>query len=541
WNTRTGENTKTLLGHTARINNLSFGPKGRKLLSVGRDRTVRLWNVKTGRQERAFSGHANSINEAVFSPDGKMVASASTDHTVRLWDAQTGRKLKRLTGHNGAVFGVGFSPDGRTLASVGFDKTLRLWDIETGAQREQHAFPARTYKVGFHPSGRWIAVATASSTFFLWDVANKRIAREYRGHSDEINDFGFSVDGKLVATVSDDTTSRLWHVETAKPVWRAPLLLSDPPRLYSHRGWRTIGASRPVAQAATAKWQLAVQKAARYAEMTPGGKMLCLQTYDDQLEIWSVDKDVLLRQEPFPGLLAMRAIKGGCLVRARAKDRGQVSVVEPTGQPKVLPIEGEPTAIGASDAHLFVAAGRQLVVFDRAGATKTHLITNLGITEIVRLDAWRLAVGYANGNIELLIVEMEQGTAEIAGALNEMFEQTPSSGVTRLLVGPNGTLVAGFANGVIGMWSWSNGKHLAEGRMHGPIEHLLIEKQKLFAASALGQSIAWDLRLLYVERCALLREVWAGVPVVWRDGRAVVEALPKDHPCAHDAPRQNSR
>jgi hypothetical protein len=95
------------------------------------------------------------------------------------------------------------------------------------------------------------------------------------------------------------------------------------------------------------------------------------------------------------------------------------------------------------------------------------------------------------------------------------------------------TLITAFANGTVSLYSWRDGKQLATARIHGPIEHLLLENQKLYAASSLGQHLVWDLKALYADRCALLREVWQRVPVVWRDGRPVLEAPPLNHRCKH--------
>jgi len=49
--------------------------------------------------------------------------------------------------------------------------------------------------------------------------------------------------------------------------------------------------------------------------------------------------------------------------------------------------------------------------------------------------------------------------------------------------------------------------------------------------SSLGQHLVWDLDVLYAERCALLREVWKSVPVVWKDGQAVAKPPPAGHAC----------
>ncbi len=46
----------------------------------------------------------------------------------------------------------------------------------------------------------------------------------------------------------------------------------------------------------------------------------------------------------------------------------------------------------------------------------------------------------------------------------------------------------------------------------------------------------FDVPVLEASRCDLLQRVWSGVPVVWRDGGAVVARAPSDHECARGVP-----
>jgi hypothetical protein len=112
----------------------------------------------------------------------------------------------------------------------------------------------------------------------------------------------------------------------------------------------------------------------------------------------------------------------------------------------------------------------------------------------------------------------------------------PASEVRSFLPGPLDTLIAGYANGFLGIWSLRTGTLLYELRLHGPIEHLLFEGETLYAASTLGDHVTLDLGVLGRPYCDLMREVWAAVPVAWSDGHAIAQPPPNDHPCAGARP-----
>ena len=87
----------------------------------------------TGQPLRWLYGHTGPVRSVALSAGGKRVLTGGEDKTVRLWDTRTGAEVRRFTGHTGPVNGVAFSPDGRQAVSGGEDKAVRLWDLEKPA------------------------------------------------------------------------------------------------------------------------------------------------------------------------------------------------------------------------------------------------------------------------------------------------------------------------------------------------------------------------------------------------------------------------
>ncbi len=133
-----GEQPRTLAGHTAAVTSVAFAPDGRTLISGAYDATARLWRLPTHPAGEAddtaidssvLRGHSANVTAVAFSVDGRLAATGSSDASVRLWRVSNGALLRTLKGHTAAVTGLAFSPSGVLLLSVSADGTLRLWGV----------------------------------------------------------------------------------------------------------------------------------------------------------------------------------------------------------------------------------------------------------------------------------------------------------------------------------------------------------------------------------------------------------------------------
>ncbi|HEY7315874.1 MAG TPA: protein kinase [Gemmataceae bacterium] len=240
-----------LEGHTAGVQSVLFSPDGRRILSGGHDRTIRIWDAATGKEERKFEGHTQAVEDIVLSADGKRVLSSGWDGVALCWELDSGRELGFCAAHPGIITGIAFAPGDRFLTTGHHDPVVRLWQLaapdrpappslpvppETAPERAPgevarftgHRDPITCVAVA--PDGR--RVLTGSGTKFadgkyyrgaenelrLWDARTGRELRRFRGHTGAIFRIVFSRDGRQALSGSADGTLRLWDLETGKEV-----------------------------------------------------------------------------------------------------------------------------------------------------------------------------------------------------------------------------------------------------------------------------------------------------------------------------------
>jgi hypothetical protein len=527
WHSGSGQLARALDTGTPNYT-VAFSPDGSQLAAGSRDHKVRIWNLDEGTLQSELEGHSNIIWDVNFSPDGKRLVSSGWEERVLLWDLSSGAIVHTLTGHQGTVFGASFGPDGKWIATGGADRTIRLWDTDNGSGRVVSTLSGRIYVLDF--DGQRILAPTSDGDVHLIELGGGKKQR-FRAHGKLSTVARISHSGDLLASASDDGVLKVWDAATGRPFWRAPLLLASPVRLLSHRGYENIEPG----QQARAEWphgsdaRQLIEQRTRIA-MQAGTDMLCVQTYDGSVELWDLPRDLRLAQRSMPEAKQLVATANGCA----AHDGKEVRLLGPGGERGRVPVEGKPSAIGFSTDRLLVATADTLSIFDAAADTAKLLSKqriDVGASALAFvLDqegaGGRLLIGYRDGSVELL----RSGGAPGSGL---SLQQTPASAATRLLVGPMDTVIVGFANGVIGLWSQLDGSRVAHDHLHGALVHLLIAEQRLYAATDLGQHLSWDLSALYRDYCELLEEIWSHVPVVWEQGHALRAPSPADHPCKH--------
>lgn len=276
-----GETLYELSGHASGISSTALSRDGRRIVSMGRDDTVRIWDVETRRETaiiklpatqlirhskaefsaddqriiaacadgklRTFDAncgtslatidaHRQRIPSIVIHPDGRRIVSASLDQSLAIWDATSWEQIRRIEVGTGAIRVVRYSHQGSTFASGGDDGKVRLWDSESGALKRVLARHSQTvFSLAFSPDDRLLASGDNTGTIQLWDAATGRIlmTMDVSSGTFPIFDLEFSPDGRLLAAACAIGGTRIWdlthfdrHIAGNHAFWRQRLASS---------------------------------------------------------------------------------------------------------------------------------------------------------------------------------------------------------------------------------------------------------------------------------------------------------------------------
>ena len=88
---------------------------------------IKIFDIRSQKPIQHYDAAADLVNEVSFHPNGRYLLSASADSTVKIWDLRQGHILYSVYGHEGSSTTCSFSPGGDFFPSSGADAIVNVW------------------------------------------------------------------------------------------------------------------------------------------------------------------------------------------------------------------------------------------------------------------------------------------------------------------------------------------------------------------------------------------------------------------------------
>ncbi|KAF3174950.1 hypothetical protein TWF751_004696 [Orbilia oligospora] len=244
YDSSTGALVRTLRGHGAGVEVVSFSPNGELLVSGSRDRTVRVWDSVTGAVKLTLKGHESDIKAVSFSPDGNLIFSIASDALMQ-WDSKKGALCGDLKGSFTVGSPMIFSPDGQLLVSVPDKYQPWIWNFGLGS----HCIPLAATKLShgsdyplvcLSQDGEMIAIGNGHSTEVVSTATGALLQTlDFPDKVGRTCAMSFLPDSQLVALTlpyAFDKSEVFTNLNTGLELWSIPLDLG-------RYEWRSVSIS----------------------------------------------------------------------------------------------------------------------------------------------------------------------------------------------------------------------------------------------------------------------------------------------------------
>jgi serine/threonine protein kinase/WD40 repeat protein len=182
-----------------------------------------VWNPRTREVEKHFQGFSSDVTALAVTRDEQMLAAGSRDGVVHVWRLNRGEPIWTVPQKFHTIDCLEWSNDGRYLMISAHDH-VHVWDMIL--KRSRYLWDAHENTVAsivVSNQGDQVATISLDSTIRIWSLRTGKMEASLLGHKQRPIDGSFSPDDRLLATLGERGNVRLWHLSTNQTL----LVLTD--------------------------------------------------------------------------------------------------------------------------------------------------------------------------------------------------------------------------------------------------------------------------------------------------------------------------
>ncbi|XP_052202332.1 E3 ubiquitin-protein ligase COP1-like isoform X2 [Diospyros lotus] len=191
---------------------------------------VTVWDVTTRQSIMEYEEHEKRAWSVDFSrTDPSMLVSGSDDCKVKIWCTKQEKSVLGID-MKANICSVKYNPGSNLHVAVGSaDHHIHYYDLRNVSQ-PLHVFSGHKKAVSYVKflSRNELASASTDSTLRLWDVKENIPLRTFRGHTNEKNFVGLTVNSEYIACGSETNEVFVYHKAISRPAAWHRFTSSDP-------------------------------------------------------------------------------------------------------------------------------------------------------------------------------------------------------------------------------------------------------------------------------------------------------------------------
>ncbi|PQQ13834.1 E3 ubiquitin-protein ligase COP1 [Prunus yedoensis var. nudiflora] len=181
---------------------------------------VTVWDVNTRQSVMEYEEHEKRAWSVDFScTEPTRLVSGSDDCKVKVWCTRQESSVLDID-MKANICCVKYNPGSSNCIAVGSaDHHIHYYDLRNPSQ-PLHVFTGHKKAVSYVKflSNYELASASTDSTLRLWNVKENIPVRTFKGHTNEKNFVGLTVNGEYIACGSETNEVFVYHKEISKPV-----------------------------------------------------------------------------------------------------------------------------------------------------------------------------------------------------------------------------------------------------------------------------------------------------------------------------------
>ncbi|PRQ18821.1 putative transcription factor WD40-like family [Rosa chinensis] len=181
---------------------------------------VTVWDVDTRQSVMEYEEHEKRAWSVDFScTEPSMLVSGSDDCKVKVWCTRQEASVLNID-MKANICCVKYNPGSSNCIAVGSaDHHIHYYDLRNVSQ-PLHVFTGHRKAVSYVKflSNYELASASTDSTLRLWNVKDNIPVRTFKGHTNEKNFVGLTVNSEYIACGSETNEVFVYHKEISKPV-----------------------------------------------------------------------------------------------------------------------------------------------------------------------------------------------------------------------------------------------------------------------------------------------------------------------------------